>query len=206
MARPMKLITKELEKEFAKIGRQETVTDPIVVAKFFNPAGAETWFATEYDPENEVCFGYICTQPDYHNEFGYFSIAEMREIRIKPFGLGIERDIYFGQKRLSEALKELHAPMPSFWKKYIDYNKPENIDVDELLEQLASVIELYCEANNLTLSELRDLDEDNVNQSLYDEVCDECLLYDAEKRSIATEIMRYHFWDTLDNVTGGLYD
>ena len=43
----MKLITKEIEALFKKIGRQERVDDPIVVAKFFNPTGAGTWYATE---------------------------------------------------------------------------------------------------------------------------------------------------------------
>jgi hypothetical protein len=47
----MQLLTKELLKRFEKVGRQEEVSDPIVIAKFFNPAGAGTWYATEYDPE-----------------------------------------------------------------------------------------------------------------------------------------------------------
>jgi hypothetical protein len=43
----MKLITKEVESLFKKIGRQEKVDDPIVIAKFFNPTGPGTWYATE---------------------------------------------------------------------------------------------------------------------------------------------------------------
>jgi hypothetical protein len=43
----MKLMTKEIEALFKKIGRQEKVDDPIVVAKFFNPTGLGTWYATE---------------------------------------------------------------------------------------------------------------------------------------------------------------
>ncbi|MDO8270045.1 MAG: DUF2958 domain-containing protein [Candidatus Levybacteria bacterium] len=39
----MKLLTKELLARFAKIGRQEEIEDPLVVAKFFNPCGAGTW-------------------------------------------------------------------------------------------------------------------------------------------------------------------
>lgn len=35
----MKLMTNELENEFKKIGRQDGVNDPIIVAKFFNPVG-----------------------------------------------------------------------------------------------------------------------------------------------------------------------
>jgi len=55
----MKLMTKTLEKRFAKIGRQEQVEDPIIVAKFFNPTGAGTWYAAEYDPKTRIFFGYV---------------------------------------------------------------------------------------------------------------------------------------------------
>ncbi len=49
----MQLLTKELLNRFEKVGRQEEVSDPIVIAKFFNPAGAGTWYATEYDPNQK---------------------------------------------------------------------------------------------------------------------------------------------------------
>ena len=39
----MKLMTKTLEKRFAQVGSQENVKDPLVIAKFFNPAGEGTW-------------------------------------------------------------------------------------------------------------------------------------------------------------------
>jgi hypothetical protein len=39
------LINQELKKEFARVGSQEDVSDPIIIAKFFNPSGAETWYA-----------------------------------------------------------------------------------------------------------------------------------------------------------------
>jgi hypothetical protein len=42
----MQLLTKALLKKFAKVGRQEDKKDPLVIAKFFNPAGAGTWYAT----------------------------------------------------------------------------------------------------------------------------------------------------------------
>jgi len=40
-------MTKELERQFTKIGRQEGENDPIAVAKFFNPVGQGMWLATE---------------------------------------------------------------------------------------------------------------------------------------------------------------
>ena len=54
----MKLLTKQLEKRFAQVGRQEDVKDPLVIAKFFNPAGSGTWYATEYYPDDRVFFGF----------------------------------------------------------------------------------------------------------------------------------------------------
>lgn len=45
----MELMTKELEVRFNEIGSQQFTQAPIVIAKYFNPAGSGTWYATEYD-------------------------------------------------------------------------------------------------------------------------------------------------------------
>ncbi|MGO9417070.1 MAG: DUF2958 domain-containing protein, partial [Syntrophobacteraceae bacterium] len=87
----MKLLTQELLRRFAKIGRQEQVKDPLVVAKFFNPTGAGTWYATEYDPESRCFFGYVSLFGDWNDEWGSFSLDELEDFRGR-FGLGIERD------------------------------------------------------------------------------------------------------------------
>ncbi|EKD87200.1 MAG: hypothetical protein ACD_37C00013G0002 [uncultured bacterium] len=95
----MQLLTKELVKRFAKIGRQETVIDPIVVAKFFNPTGAGTWYATEYDPKTKIFFGFVSIFGDENDEWGYFSLEELESYK-GPLGLGIERDLYFKEKHI----------------------------------------------------------------------------------------------------------
>lgn len=99
----MKLLTKELEARFAEVGSQENEKDPIVIAKFFNPVGAATWFATEYDPKDRIFFGYatLFGWGAPKDEWGSFSLDELESITT-PFGLGIERDIHFGEKRFSE--------------------------------------------------------------------------------------------------------
>jgi hypothetical protein len=97
----MQLLTKELLKRFMQIGSQENIKDPIVIAKFFNPTGAGTWFATEYDPESQTFFGFVSIFGDWNDEWGYFSLKELEDYRGR-FGLGIERDLYFGEKRMSE--------------------------------------------------------------------------------------------------------
>lgn len=105
----MKLITKELEQRFADIGNQDQEPDPIVVAKFFDPSGSATWFVTEYDPETQIAHGYVkgLVAGDWNDEWGNFSIKELESVRKSPLGLGIERDLYFDEKPISEAVPEL---------------------------------------------------------------------------------------------------
>ena len=101
----MKLLTKELEQRFAKIGSQENVKDPLIIAKFFNPAGAGTWYATEYNPQERIFFGYASIFGDWNDEWGYFSLDELQSFK-GTFGLGIERDLYFEEKHASQVIKQ----------------------------------------------------------------------------------------------------
>lgn len=94
-------MTKELEERFAAVGSQEENPDPIVVAKFFNPAGAGTWYATEYNPQIRTFFGYVSIFGDWNDEWGYFSLQEL-ETYPGAFGLGIERDLYVGERPISQ--------------------------------------------------------------------------------------------------------
>ena len=97
----MELLTKQLEKRFAEIGSQENDKNPIVVAKFFNASGAGYWYATEYNPETKVFFGYVSIFGDINDEWGNFSLEELQNYK-GSFGLGIERDTFCGEKRISE--------------------------------------------------------------------------------------------------------
>ena len=96
----MRLMTKELEKRFSQVGSQEEVEDPVIVAKFFNPIGAGTWYATEYDPKDKMFFGYVSIFGDWNDEWGYFSLAEL-ESYVGQLGLGIERDLYWKETKAS---------------------------------------------------------------------------------------------------------
>ena len=69
----MKLITKQIERQLAKY--------PI------------------YSQEQRCFFGLV--ENDYGKEFGYFTQKELESIRL-PFGLRIERDIYFEPTKLNE--------------------------------------------------------------------------------------------------------
>jgi hypothetical protein len=97
----MRLMTEALEKRFAEVGSQENVKNPIVVAKFFNPVGAGTWYATEYDPTTKTFFGYVSIFGNWNDEWGYFSLDELESYK-GPFGIGLERDLHWDEMRFSE--------------------------------------------------------------------------------------------------------
>lgn len=96
----MNLMTKGLEKRFAKVGSQRDKENPVVIAKFFNPAGSGNWYATEYDPKNKMFFGYVSIYGDW-NEWGFFSLKELEDFE-SPYGTGIERDLDFEECPSSE--------------------------------------------------------------------------------------------------------
>jgi hypothetical protein len=99
----MRLMTQELEKRFAQVGSQADVKDPVIVAKFFNPMGAGTWYATEYDPKDKMFFGYVSIFGDWNDEWGYFSLKEL-ESYVSPFNTGIERDLYWTEQKSSSVI------------------------------------------------------------------------------------------------------
>jgi len=101
----MKLMTKELEKRFAKVGSQENVKDPVVIARFFNPSGAENWYATEYEPKDKMFFGYVSIFGDWNDEWGYFSLNELESFR-GWLDLGLERDFYWDEAPASTVIKK----------------------------------------------------------------------------------------------------
>ena len=127
----MRLITKQIESLFKKIGNQEKVDDPTVVVKFFNPSGSGTWYATEliyvinrkyknkepeileveaskidqskdYEVVDMMFFGYVSIFGDHNDEYGYFRLSELESVKCPPFGMGIERDLYFDPKPISK--------------------------------------------------------------------------------------------------------
>lgn len=108
----MKLITKELISRFKEIGEQSESENPQFIAKFFNPCGSQTWYASEYNPETNICYGYVTGMA--YDEWGTFSIDELKSLKL-PFGLAIERDMYFkeisfdeltGKNRIQELYKK----------------------------------------------------------------------------------------------------
>ncbi len=99
----MRLMTEQLEKRFAQVGSQEHVKDPVIIAKFFNPTGAGTWYATEYDAKEQIFFGYVSIFGDWNDEWGSFSLQELESFRGR-LGRGIERDLYWTECKASKVI------------------------------------------------------------------------------------------------------
>ncbi len=96
----MKLMTKALEKRFAEVGRQDGKGPPLIIAKFFAPVGAATWWMSEYSPNDRIFFGFADLGDPVNAEWGYVSLDEMESVTMPaPFqSLGIERDLHWTEK------------------------------------------------------------------------------------------------------------
>ncbi len=95
----MKLITKSIEKKLEKapfFSTEGLGLDANVIVKFFGGSAA-TWLVTEaYDHHGEYWEFFGCVTLDGHNwEYGYFMLSELEALRFPPFGLPVERDMYF---------------------------------------------------------------------------------------------------------------
>ena len=94
----MKLITKASEKKLLNTPLYSTDGNTVkdVLVKFFNPCGTGTWYVFEAQKNGNdwEFFGLVDL---YEKELGYFTLSELESIRL-PFGLSIERDMYFNGK------------------------------------------------------------------------------------------------------------
>ena len=112
----MRLMNKELAESLEKYplySQDGKKADAVVVAKYFFPATALTWYVTEGRKEDDdyLFFGLV-VGTDTSAEMGYFSLSQLLAINV--YGLRVERDMYFKPRKLSEIC---HKPV----KEYIDY-------------------------------------------------------------------------------------
>ena len=84
---------------------EEDSDDPTVHIKLFTPYSSWTWLLTEYDPEEQLAFGY-CYDASYPEgaELGYVSIAELKSVMLRGIP-AVERDLHFQRAPLSVAKK-----------------------------------------------------------------------------------------------------
>ncbi len=95
----MKILTKSIQDNLpALYSQEEKSADQVRIrVKFFNAFGLGTWYATEYDPEQKLFFGFAELDPGF-GELGYFSLRELESHK------SIERDMYFGTHYLKEVV------------------------------------------------------------------------------------------------------
>ena len=102
----MMMLTKALEKKLPKLYATDGVKldEKNVVCKFFTPWSSFTWYAFEGEYNEEMktweFFGAVDNGRD-EPEMGYFTLAELTSVR-GPFGLKIERDRHFENKRFGD--------------------------------------------------------------------------------------------------------
>ena len=99
----MQLLTKELRDRLPALYSTDGMgDDAIVQAKFFTPDSSWDWYPIEFDGD-DLFFGLV---DGFEQELGYFSLSELQSVR-GPWGLPIERDLYFTPKPLREVRAEL---------------------------------------------------------------------------------------------------
>jgi len=103
----MQLMTKAIEQAAqAQYPKGTDLESQKVVAKFFNPTGAWTWYLMNQDPADpDYLWGIV---KGFEVEIGSFSLSELQSFK-GQFGLGIERDLYFTPKPAKEIWDNLLA-------------------------------------------------------------------------------------------------
>jgi hypothetical protein len=106
----MKIFTKEILRRLPRL--EETAELPIekqtVQVKLFGGAAC-SWYITSYNPDTNEAFGFV-NLGDYINaELGMIDMNELLAIRFPPFGLHIERDLYFKPMPLKEVMDTVQA-------------------------------------------------------------------------------------------------
>jgi len=104
----MKLFTKEIDKKlFQQYPYGNDLASQQVVAKIFNPYGRGTWYLLNSDPADP---DYLWAIVDlFEVEVGSVSRSELESIKVKPFGLGLERDLYFSPVNALELYRGLQS-------------------------------------------------------------------------------------------------
>ena len=96
----MKLLTKELENKLPSIEEAKGSKDPVLKVKYFHPLSNWSWFAAGYN--DGLFWGLVDGE---FVETGLFSLEEMKSVKLN--GLGIERDLHFDPKPMSEVRQEI---------------------------------------------------------------------------------------------------
>ena len=99
----MKLLTKEMKENLPALGSTAEESNPLCVAHFSNPCGAGDWYVIEGGEVNGQYIFYGIANI-FAPDFGEFLLSELENVKL-PFGLTIERDLYWTPKGAQEVFK-----------------------------------------------------------------------------------------------------
>lgn len=96
--------------------------DQMIIAKFFNPVGAGTWWLFNLEPDDPMSYAWGFAEI-FEFEMGSFCPQDLIDIKL-PFGLGIERDMHF-------------KPIPAWqlWKEKTGLDWCKEDELEEELEE-----------------------------------------------------------------------
>lgn len=96
----MELLPEDVRRSLPALYSCEGQKDPSVHVKYFSTFSSWTWYVIEGSQEEDdfVFFGFVV---GFEGEWGYFSLSQLEEVK-GPHGLGIERDLYFTPKPISQ--------------------------------------------------------------------------------------------------------
>ena len=106
----MKLLTKKILEAFKKQGDTSNmkVKDIKIIVKFFG-GGACSWYCYEYHPKDRIYWCFANLGDSQMAECGTLSQDELEAITFPPFGLPVERDMYFGDHTLQEVIDKVQS-------------------------------------------------------------------------------------------------
>ena len=97
----MKIVTKEIEKKFAKYplySQEDKGDNAVVIFKAFNPYGGQSWYVLdageEVDGDREL---FVYTTCGKEGEYGYMMLSDLTKtlVNVHGYKLPLERDKWF---------------------------------------------------------------------------------------------------------------
>ncbi len=121
----MQMITKAIARKLvtadqAFLESDDGRTSDEIVVKFFDPCGAATWYIVsgtplatvngepDYETDSPAdwhLFGFADLGDPQCAELGYVLLSQLEELK-RPFGLGIERDMYYSGGSLEKVMDD----------------------------------------------------------------------------------------------------
>ena len=100
----MKLLTETIKKAMPALYSTELPTADRprkFICKFFDPCGSWSWYVMEGEERENGNWMFYGLVDGFEKEWGYFTLHELESVK-GPFGLGIERDIFFENEEVSK--------------------------------------------------------------------------------------------------------